>query len=220
MFAKGVVSKVTDAFVRRVGDVASSPTLASDREAEGQSGRETQEPGHATDTKEKAPVPNEGLGATVSVGGQAGAEAAEDGLHTSERHRERWSQRHTDSGAQRATQRGGHREGHRAPPLSDTLADNLVFGASSWLLNTTASVVGVPLRVVPSTSTAAGGDSTEPNAAKIAVAEKEEATRLALRRMPRPELIKELQVLERRVAALKSALREQPAAPRPPSERW
>ena len=46
------------------------------------------------------------------------------------------------------------------------------------------------------------------------------AVRAALRRQPRVELIKELQVLERRVAALKSALREQPPAERPKSERW
>ena len=204
-----------------MGEVASSPTLAIDREAEMQRGRERGEPGPATDTKEMAPVPNEDKcpGATVSVGDRPGAEAAEDSLHTSEMHRESGAVTHTARGAHRATQSERHREGYRPPALAGTLADNLVFGASSWLLNTTASVVGVPLRVVPS-STAAAGALSEPTAAKIAVAEKEEATRLALRRMPRAELIKELQVLERRVAALKSALREQPAAPRPPSERW
>ena len=120
MFAKGVVSKVTDAFVRRVGDVASSPTLASDREAEGQSGRDTEEPGHATDTKEKAPVPNEGLGATVSVGGQAGAEAAEDGLHTSERHREggteKGTERHLYLIPWLTTWSSGHRPGFSTRP--------------------------------------------------------------------------------------------------------
>ena len=94
---------------------------------------------------------------------------------------------------------------------------DLMFGVSSWLLNTTAAVAGVPLRVVPLASYISPGGGAAVAAGGEADAA---AVRAALRRQPRAELIKELQVLERRVAALKSALREQPAAVRPPSERW
>ena len=90
---------------------------------------------------------------------------------------------------------------HESSSLAEMGAD-----ASSWLLNTTAAVVGVPLRVVsvdrpgregPRVASARGG--TEP-----------EAVGGVLSQRPRAELIKELQVLERRVAALKSALRAHP----------
>jgi ribosome-associated toxin RatA of RatAB toxin-antitoxin module len=106
------------------------------------------------------------------------------------------------------------------PPPPGNLPDRLVFGASSWLLNTTASVVGVPLRVVPAGTAGATDSSPAALASARGGLPEDAAVRAALRRQPRVELIKELQVLERRVAALKSALREQPPAERPKSERW
>jgi hypothetical protein len=106
-----------------------------------------------------------------------------------------------------------HQQVEHQPP-----GGGFVFGASSWLLNTTAAAAGVPFRVVPFTS------QTSPGATAAAAANGVDAdgaaVRAVLRRQPRAGLIKELQVLERRVAALKSALREQPPAVRPPSEQW
>ncbi len=213
LFAKGVVSKVTDAFVKRVGDAVSSTPPA------------TEELERAKDINEQAPVlaEDDGLDATAtSVALQSVAEARQDSTRTSERQSQVAhappGQREDGSAGHASEQLATRARSSTAPPTG-TLADNLVFGASSWILNTTASVVGVPLRVVPSSS-AEGWHPAGPNVANLEAAEKEAPTRLALRRMPRAELIKELQVLERRVAALKSALREQPEGTRPPPERW
>ena len=213
LFAKGVVSKVTDAFVKRV-DASDSSTPSATVELE-----------RATDTNEQTVVQTEAddLDATAaSVVLQPGPLTRQDSILTSESQRQVAQAppglRHDGNAGHMSEQLATRAISTLAPP-TDTLADNLVFGASSWILNTTASVVGVPLRVVPS-STAVDRHPAGRNAANLSLAEKEDASRLALRRVPRAELIKELQVLERRVAALKSALREQPTATRPRSERW
>ena len=90
---------------------------------------------------------------------------------------------------------------HESSSLAEMGAD-----ASSWLLNTTAAVVGVPLRVVSVDRPGRDG----PRAASARGGAEPEAVGGVLSQRPRAELIKELQVLERRVAALKSALRAHP----------
>jgi len=90
---------------------------------------------------------------------------------------------------------------HESSSLAEMGAD-----ASSWLLNTTAAVVGVPLRVV--SVDRPGRD--DPRAGSARGGAEQEAVGEVLSQRPRAELIKELQVLERRVAALKSALRAHP----------
>ena len=90
---------------------------------------------------------------------------------------------------------------HESSSLAEMGAD-----ASSWLLNTTAAVVGVPLRVVSVDRPVREG----PRAASARGGAEQEAVGEVLSQRPRAELIKELQVLERRVAALKSALRAHP----------
>ena len=157
VLSRGVVSRVSSAFVERVAEVVAATADGS------------REPTNASRHRQVRD-------ATLSGNTPAVAEAG--GI----------------------AQPGGA-PAHESSSLAEMGAD-----ASSWLLNTTAAVVGVPLRVVsvdrpgregPRVASARGG--TEP-----------EAVGGVLSQRPRAELIKELQVLERRVAALKSALRAHP----------
>lgn len=253
LFAKGIVSKVTNAFVKRVDEMAFSTPPANEEcgqtsDANTNASVMSQEdhlaaavvaavyPANAPKSShnrfnegyEKQHLPDEtlaandgvNLGAAVSITGPS-SDPAPDSIHSSEQQRQTSNaparQRYYAS-VDRTNEQLSTTARSPQPPQAGHLSANLVLGASSWLLNTTASVVGVPLRVVPS-ATAAAQQQIALQTADYAPEMNEKAAQLALRRRPRAELIKELQVLERRVAALKSALREQSPAACPPPDR-
>ena len=161
VLSRGVVSRVSSAFVERVAEVAAAtadgsrePTSASRHRQRHRQVRDATLPGNTPAVAE--------AGGTAQPGGAPA---------------------------------------HESSSLAEMGAD-----ASSWLLNTTAAVVGVPLRVVSVDRPGREG----PRVASARGGAEPEAVGEVLSQRPRAELIKELQVLERRVAALKSALRAHP----------